>query len=155
MHSLQGQRRKGQELAGHGRLKGYMPHAAWCGDADIVLYLQPQNTKVEKTINELFEGHTYNFIECIDVEYKSTRKESFMDLQLDVKGCKNIYDSFDRWAARRCAQPCERHFPLPSIQCSRFTRTPLAHPCRYTEVEVLNGQNQYKTDDFGMQVGVG
>ncbi len=26
--------------------------------------------------------------------------------------------------------------------------------CRYTEVEVLNGANQYKTDDFGMQVGV-
>lgn len=55
-----------------------------------------QNTRVEKTINELFEGHTYNFIECIDVSYKSTRKESFMDLQLDVKGCRNIYDSFDK-----------------------------------------------------------
>ncbi|KAG2434916.1 hypothetical protein HYH02_012114 [Chlamydomonas schloesseri] len=76
-----------------------------------------KNTKVEKAINELFEGFTHNFIECINVDYKSTRKESFMDLQLDVKGCKNVYDSFDK----------------------------------YTEVEVLNGQNQYKTDDFGMQ----
>lgn len=51
---------------------------------------------MEKAINELFEGFTYNFIECIGVDYKSTRKESFMDLQLDVKGCKNIYDSFDK-----------------------------------------------------------
>ncbi|GLC41652.1 hypothetical protein PLESTB_000692700 [Pleodorina starrii] len=76
-----------------------------------------KNTKVEKAINELFEGHTYNFIECINVSYKSTRKESFMDLQLDVKGCRTIYDSFDK----------------------------------YTEVEVLNGANQYKTDDYGMQ----
>jgi ubiquitin carboxyl-terminal hydrolase 7 len=47
-------------------------------------------------INELFEGHTFNFIECVGVDYKSSRRESFMDLQLDVKGCPNIYDSFDR-----------------------------------------------------------
>ncbi|KAG2490856.1 hypothetical protein HYH03_010774 [Edaphochlamys debaryana] len=76
-----------------------------------------KNTRVEKAINETFEGHTYNFIECLHVPVKSTRKESFMDLQLDVKGCRNIYDSFDK----------------------------------YTEVEILNGQNQYKTDDHGMQ----
>lgn len=57
------------------------------------------------------------FIECVNVDYKSTRKESFMDLQLDVKGCKNIYDSFDK----------------------------------YCEVEMMDGQNQYKTDDYGLQ----
>lgn len=55
-----------------------------------------QGTRVEKVINELFEGHTLNFIECMNVEYKSSRRESFMDLQLDVKGCKDIYESFDR-----------------------------------------------------------
>jgi ubiquitin carboxyl-terminal hydrolase 7 len=49
---------------------------------------------VEKAINYLFEGHTYSYIECINVDCRSTRKESFMDLQLDVKGCRNIYDSF-------------------------------------------------------------
>lgn len=37
-------------------------------------------------INELFEGHTLNFIECIHVDYKSSRKESFMDLQVGVGG---------------------------------------------------------------------
>ncbi|KAK9841636.1 hypothetical protein WJX74_009141 [Apatococcus lobatus] len=72
---------------------------------------------VEKVISELFEGHTSNFIDCINVDYKSTRKESFMDLQLDVKGCKDIYGSFDR----------------------------------YTEVEKLEGQNQYKAEGFGLQ----
>jgi ubiquitin carboxyl-terminal hydrolase 7 len=55
-----------------------------------------QGTRVERVINELFEGHTVNFIECINVEYKSQRRESFMDLQLDVKGCPNIYSSFDK-----------------------------------------------------------
>jgi ubiquitin carboxyl-terminal hydrolase 7 len=77
-----------------------------------------QGTKVEGTIARLFEGHMHMFIECINVDYKSTRRESFMDLQLDVKGCKNIYDSFDK----------------------------------YCEVEVMDGQNQYKTDDHGLQV---
>jgi hypothetical protein len=32
---------------------------------------------VEGTIQQLFEGHHMNYIECINVEYKSTRKESF------------------------------------------------------------------------------
>ena len=38
-----------------------------------------------------------NYIECMNVEYKSTRKEAFLDLQLDVKGCKNVYESFDKY----------------------------------------------------------
>lgn len=36
-----------------------------------------QGTVVEGTIQQLFEGHHMNYIECINVEYKSTRKESF------------------------------------------------------------------------------
>uniref|UniRef100_A0A7S2Z4X2 ubiquitinyl hydrolase 1 n=1 Tax=Chloropicon laureae TaxID=464258 RepID=A0A7S2Z4X2_9CHLO len=56
-----------------------------------------KGTRVENTIQHLFEGHVVNYIECIDVDYQSTRKESFMDLQLDVKGCKNVYDSFDKY----------------------------------------------------------
>lgn len=53
---------------------------------------------MERVINELFEGHTHNFIECVHVDYKSSRRESFMDLQLDVKGCANVYESFDKCA---------------------------------------------------------
>ena len=32
---------------------------------------------MEGTIEQLFEGHHMNTIECINVEYKSERKESF------------------------------------------------------------------------------
>ena len=80
--------------------------------------MHAQGTKVEGTIARLFEGHMHMFIECIGVDVRSTRRESYMDLQLDVKGARNIYDSFDK----------------------------------YCEVEVMDGQNQYKTDDHGLQV---
>lgn len=56
-----------------------------------------KGTRVEGTINKLFEGHFSNYIECINVNYKSTRTESFQDVQLVVKGCKNIYDSFNEY----------------------------------------------------------
>ncbi|KAI3952854.1 hypothetical protein MKW92_019983 [Papaver armeniacum] len=56
-----------------------------------------KGTAVEGTIQHLFEGHHMNYIECINVEYKSTRKESFYDIQLDVKGCQNVYASFDKY----------------------------------------------------------
>ncbi|GAU36434.1 hypothetical protein TSUD_19700 [Trifolium subterraneum] len=56
-----------------------------------------KGTVVEGTIQQLFEGHHMNYIECITVDYKSTRKESFYDLQLDVKGCKDVYASFDKY----------------------------------------------------------
>ncbi|KAI4364030.1 hypothetical protein MLD38_020174 [Melastoma candidum] len=56
-----------------------------------------KGTVVDGTIQKLFEGHHMNYIECINVEYKSTRKESFYDLQLDVKGCSDVYASFDKY----------------------------------------------------------
>uniref|UniRef100_I1Q8A2 ubiquitinyl hydrolase 1 n=3 Tax=Oryza TaxID=4527 RepID=I1Q8A2_ORYGL len=56
-----------------------------------------KGTVVEGTIQQLFEGHHMNYIECINVDMKSTRKESFYDLQLDVKGCQDVYASFDKY----------------------------------------------------------
>lgn len=32
---------------------------------------------MEGAIQQLFEGHHMNYIECINVDYKSSRKESF------------------------------------------------------------------------------
>ncbi|PHT46462.1 Ubiquitin carboxyl-terminal hydrolase 12 [Capsicum baccatum] len=61
-----------------------------------------KGTTVEGTIQELFEGRIMNYIECINVDYKSTREESFYDLQLDVKGCSDVYASFDKYVEVEC-----------------------------------------------------
>lgn len=106
---------------------------------------------MEGTIQQLFEGHHMNYIECINVDYRSTRKESYYgicfrfkiyvsdfstrtmiiesiilncyllitDLQLDVKGCRDVYASFDK----------------------------------YVEVERLEGDNKYHAEQYGLQVG--
>ncbi|GAB2233976.1 hypothetical protein Droror1_Dr00003207 [Drosera rotundifolia] len=61
------------------------------------LEVKMKGTVVEGTIQKLFEGHHMNYIECINVDYKSTRKESFCDIQLHVKGCRDVYASFDKY----------------------------------------------------------
>ncbi|XP_037414267.1 ubiquitin carboxyl-terminal hydrolase 13-like isoform X2 [Triticum dicoccoides] len=76
-----------------------------------------KGTIVEGTIQKLFEGHHMNYIECIGVDYKSTRKESFYDLALDVKGCLDVYASFDKYVA----------------------------------VEMLDGDNKYQSEKYGLQ----
>jgi len=55
---------------------------------------------VEGVINRLFEGHIQKSITCLNVPYKSTKQDAYMDVFLDVRGCKNIYDSFDRLTAK-------------------------------------------------------
>ena len=56
-----------------------------------------KGTVVESTIKDLFEGSMISSIRCIHVDHKSERKETYMDLQLDVKGCRDLYESFDRY----------------------------------------------------------
>ncbi|KAK4440537.1 Ubiquitin carboxyl-terminal hydrolase 12 [Sesamum alatum] len=56
-----------------------------------------KGTVVEGAIQDLFEGHHKSYIECINVDYKSGRQESLYDLQLDVKGCHDVYASFDKY----------------------------------------------------------
>lgn len=66
------------------------------------------------TIQQLFQGKLLNYIECVDVDFKSTREETFYDLSLNVKGCRNIIESFEK----------------------------------YTEVEMMDGDNKYRADGF-------
>jgi len=59
--------------------------------------MKKQNPNERNTISQLFEGKLLNYIECVHVPYKSTREESFYDLSLNVKGCRNISESFEKY----------------------------------------------------------
>ena len=53
-----------------------------------------KGTCTEGTIPRLFEGKMISFIRCKNVDYTSSRTESFYDIQLNIKGKKNIIESF-------------------------------------------------------------
>jgi len=58
---------------------------------------QMKGTSVDGFFDNVFQGKVQNYIECINVDYKSTKDENFCDLSLQVKGCNNIYESLDKY----------------------------------------------------------
>ena len=56
--------------------------------------LKMKGTCVEGTIPKLLEGKFVSYVKCKHVEYMSSREESFFDIQLVVKGHKNVMESF-------------------------------------------------------------
>jgi ubiquitin carboxyl-terminal hydrolase 7 len=99
-----------------------------------------QETPAEGIIEKLFRGRTTSYIQCVDINFTSSRSEEYYgkgssevelcvscqksvltfnlsDLSLIVKGCKNVYESFEQ----------------------------------YVEVELLDGANQYHAEGYGLQ----
>lgn len=58
-----------------------------------------KRTCVEGTVPRLFEGKMSSYIKCKNVCYTSTRLETFYDIQLNIKGKKNIDESFRDYVA--------------------------------------------------------
>jgi ubiquitin carboxyl-terminal hydrolase 7 len=40
-----------------------------------------------------------SFVRCINVEFESSRTDNYYDIQLNVKGCKTLRDSFAQYVA--------------------------------------------------------
>lgn len=53
-----------------------------------------KGTAAENALPELFVGKMKTYIECINVNMESSRKEDFWDIQLNVRGNNNLDDSF-------------------------------------------------------------
>ncbi|RXW23380.1 hypothetical protein EST38_g2471 [Candolleomyces aberdarensis] len=78
-----------------------------------------KGTKAEGAIQKLFVGKMKSYIKCVNVDYESSRSEEFkgkcrffhftsfmqgnslhcLDIQLNVKGMKNLYESFKDYVA--------------------------------------------------------
>jgi len=53
-----------------------------------------KGTKADGAITKLFVGKMKSYIKCVNVDYESSRVEDYYDIQLNVKGCKTLRDSF-------------------------------------------------------------
>ena len=52
---------------------------------------------VDGVVKRLFAGKIKSYIRCVNIEYESAREEEFYDIQLDVKGCRDVYSSFQKY----------------------------------------------------------
>lgn len=103
---------------------------------------------MEGLINKLFEGHIQKSITCLHVPYKSTKRDAYMDIFLDVRGCKNIYDSFDRLTAKERMEGDNQYNAEgygmqvriaqgSTLKPHRYPVTPLAHGVTTVAVSVI------------------
>ena len=58
-----------------------------------------KGTVADGYTKKIFSGRVISYIRCINVDYASNRDEDFYDIQLDVKGCRDIYESFDKYTS--------------------------------------------------------
>ncbi|KAI5952236.1 UBP15 [Candida jiufengensis] len=56
-----------------------------------------KGSEIEKGLNDIFVGKMKSYIKCVNVPYESSRVEDFWDIQLNVKGCKNLEQSFKNY----------------------------------------------------------
>lgn len=88
-----------------------------------------KSTPMEGAIGKLFMGEMESYIECVNVDYGSIRKEKFYDLQLDVKDNANIMESLRRYTAEELlegdnAYDAEQHGKQTAKKGVRFLRFP-------------------------------
>ncbi|CAE7717255.1 UBP12 [Symbiodinium sp. CCMP2592] len=83
---------------------------------------QMKGTPMDGSIKRLFEGEMENYIECLDVDYTSKRRETFYDIQLNIKS--------------------EKGNDLQTIEESMK---------EFTADEMLDGDNLYEAEGYGKQ----
>lgn len=58
-----------------------------------------KGTEVDGFLSKLFVGRMTSYIKCINVPFESSVTENFWDIQLNVKGMENVYQSFDDYCS--------------------------------------------------------
>jgi ubiquitin carboxyl-terminal hydrolase 7 len=60
-----------------------------------------KGTVLQRSIGQLLQGKITTTTKCVNVDFTSSRSEDFFDVQLTVKGCDTLQDSF-----QKCVQAC-------------------------------------------------
>ncbi|RXK41314.1 ubiquitin carboxyl-terminal hydrolase 7 [Tremella mesenterica] len=63
------------------------------------LEIKMKGTPAEGSIPRLFKGQMKNYIKCINVDFESSVVEDYYDIQLTIKGIKNLHESFRDYIA--------------------------------------------------------
>lgn len=58
-----------------------------------------KGTEAEGAISKLFKGTMKSYVRCLHVDFESSRQEEFYDVQLTVKNCPTLFDSFREYCA--------------------------------------------------------
>lgn len=61
------------------------------------LEIAMKETEIEGRLNDVFVGKMKSYIKCVNVPYESSRVEDFWDIQLNVKGFRNLQESFENY----------------------------------------------------------
>jgi ubiquitin carboxyl-terminal hydrolase 7 len=59
-----------------------------------------KGTPQEHVLKTMFAGKIRSYVKCLNIEYISHRDEDFYDIQLDVRGFRDVYESFDNYIAK-------------------------------------------------------
>lgn len=54
-----------------------------------------KGTSVQGALNNIFVGQFKSYIKCVNVDFESSRIEDYWDIQLNVKGLRNLKESFE------------------------------------------------------------
>eukprot|EP00892_Ulva_mutabilis_P002888 jgi/Ulvmu1/125/UM001_0129.1 len=54
-----------------------------------------RGTIVDRSVDRLLKGKTCTILQCMHIDFKSTKEEEFLNLQLDVIGCKSVSESLE------------------------------------------------------------
>eukprot|EP01103_Thecamoeba_quadrilineata_P007295 TRINITY_DN1713_c0_g1_i3.p1 TRINITY_DN1713_c0_g1~~TRINITY_DN1713_c0_g1_i3.p1 ORF type:complete len:815 (-),score=134.84 TRINITY_DN1713_c0_g1_i3:828-3233(-) len=71
---------------------------------------QTKGTPVEGEIEKIFRGKQINSINCINIKHESSKTEAYYDLSLNVKGCNDVYDSFNLYTETEVLKGDNQYF---------------------------------------------
>ena len=88
-----------------------------------------QGTPLARTLPQLMQGVMATTTRCLNVDYASRREEKYQDIQLDIKGCHDLRESFCRYTAPERLDGTNkyaagRHGKQDASRRTRLTRVP-------------------------------